>query len=1163
MKNKIFCSLLSILLLFSLLEFNNIKLSKISYANITNTAEASFLFNAETNTITKFIGQDTDIIIPQTINGVVVKKISKSAFSKNNNIQSVVFNEGLEEIGEGAFASCKNLRVVSFPATLKQIQNMAFVGTSIENLNLNEGLEYIGDRAFFNSKKVLQVNIPNSLKSIGNYAFGNTNISGDFNLGNNLGHVGHKLFDKVPNNLNVNIVQSNGEKLYLHDELFLQSQTYLKIPQNREVMVFARAFLSSENIVLDNGEISINSTDSNEDILNKINSVVKLTSGFAIIDKSADMSKDIYIEEGIDWDLNNIDLTSNKQTIFGKFKTISDAKYENSGQNKSIVESAKDKLRPQITVNINQVIEDWNTEDFIFSKVNSKKISTNEYFGITGFSEKGLKKLERNKNLIIPEKVFIEENGAVVEKNITGISENAFKNKGILSVTINVPKNFKEYIIDTGAFSDNNISEINIPNGVKIIEAAAFKNNDLKSLELPESIQKLGNESFMNNKIENLVISDQVNKLQLDAFSFANNKLKEVKLPYSIFKILANVFFKNNGNENNKVVLYTRNPKHFHTLTYIQPNSEYHKIVLTSEKINREELQNKIEIINKLIKEEYNQEDWADLYRTFESAKIIHYNDNSDQQEINHIVEELNDKINKLFSNSINKKELLENIVRLEKLSDILYTEESLNKLFLEIQNIKEMLKNNSITQEEVNNKLRIILKLESELVIREEAKYNIDDFVIEEDRIVGFSDLGKLKFEYNKDLVLPDKSKDNILIKEISDNAFEYKEKDYILTSDTGYSPNGLESVVIPNTIEKIGKSAFRYNKISDIILPENLKYIGDLAFNGNILKTIKIPDNVIEIGNGSFSLNKIVKAKLSASMKEVPNGIFSRNLELTEIELPEGIEIIGQSAFVGVPLTSLNIPSTVKRIERKAFSSHRIEKLEIPSNVEYIGEGAFESNKKFRYLKNVILNEGLKEIGANAFKSCLIEEIYIPYSLEKLDSKAFNDNYNENKEIIKTKVYTNNPNHIEMFSSGISYELIYIPIEIDKLEEKIKLANIFSEANVYNNSSYNLKKQFNDILFLAKEILKNPKSQKEVDKVIYDLESLIEKIESLKLQNNELKINNNFENKNYNEDTGNVNKSERKNILTTTGIYDENAVILTILYIFILVLFIEKYKI
>lgn len=145
-------------------------------------------------------------------------------------------NEGLEVIGNGAFAGVSTLEKINFPSTLKKIDDMAFVKTSLKELKLNEGLQVLGKRAFSNCSSLQKINLPNSLTKISDNAFEKCKISNDIVFGENLGHVGHKVFSGNGNDINISI-SKNGNKLFLHDELFLKNQNELNIPQGREIML--------------------------------------------------------------------------------------------------------------------------------------------------------------------------------------------------------------------------------------------------------------------------------------------------------------------------------------------------------------------------------------------------------------------------------------------------------------------------------------------------------------------------------------------------------------------------------------------------------------------------------------------------------------------------------------------------------------------------------------------------------------------------------------------------------------------------------------------------------------------------------------------------------------------------------------------------------------
>lgn len=124
----------------------------------------------------------TDMSDPANPQRYYVTEIGYEAFKGLSELQKVSFNSKSEAsiIGESAFEGCKNLESFSFPESLRRIENKAFYGcTLLGDLVFNEGLEYIGDYAF---SKVLMgvITIPGNVKSIGDYAFSERNVAPHF-----------------------------------------------------------------------------------------------------------------------------------------------------------------------------------------------------------------------------------------------------------------------------------------------------------------------------------------------------------------------------------------------------------------------------------------------------------------------------------------------------------------------------------------------------------------------------------------------------------------------------------------------------------------------------------------------------------------------------------------------------------------------------------------------------------------------------------------------------------------------------------------------------------------------------------------------------------------------------------------------------------------------
>lgn len=106
----------------------------------------------------------------------VIARAKKAKELVNVQIPSSVSMKGrfypVTIIDESGFSSCKNLRSITLPGSVKEIGKGAFKGCrSLETVIIADGLEMIGEEAFKECKNLLGIIIPNSVKIIGKEAF--------------------------------------------------------------------------------------------------------------------------------------------------------------------------------------------------------------------------------------------------------------------------------------------------------------------------------------------------------------------------------------------------------------------------------------------------------------------------------------------------------------------------------------------------------------------------------------------------------------------------------------------------------------------------------------------------------------------------------------------------------------------------------------------------------------------------------------------------------------------------------------------------------------------------------------------------------------------------------------------------------------------------------
>ena len=113
------------------------------------------------------------IIIPSSVTAIV-----HMAFYECSTLVEVVLNDGLQRIGESAFARCISLIRIDIPPSVTVIDDFAFsYCTALEEVVLHEGLKTIGGSAFIGCRSLIHIVIPRSVTAIGENAFNGCAVS--------------------------------------------------------------------------------------------------------------------------------------------------------------------------------------------------------------------------------------------------------------------------------------------------------------------------------------------------------------------------------------------------------------------------------------------------------------------------------------------------------------------------------------------------------------------------------------------------------------------------------------------------------------------------------------------------------------------------------------------------------------------------------------------------------------------------------------------------------------------------------------------------------------------------------------------------------------------------------------------------------------------------
>lgn len=195
------------------------------------------------------------------------------------------------------------------------------------------------------------------------------------------------------------------------------------------------------------------------------------------------------------------------------------------------------------------------------------------------------------------------------------------------------------------------------------------------------------------------------------------------------------------------------------------------------------------------------------------------------------------------------------------------------------------------------------------------------------------------------------------------------YKSVDGVLLSADGKTlvkypaAKTSEDYTVPDGVIKIDAYAFaNSDKLKHVYLPESVEIIDEYAFyECRELESVHMPSNASMLGRAAFEKCASLKEiNIPSGVGELPYWSFTKCSSLTKAVMPEGLEKIGSYAFNDCnSLTDINIPDSVIEIEGRAF------------------HGCVS-------LKNITISKNVKEIGWFVFGGCKDLIVYTPADSE-----------------------------------------------------------------------------------------------------------------------------------------------------------------------------------
>ena len=431
--------------------------------------------------ITKYNGSDTDVVVPDTIDGKKVTSIGTRALSYKA-YKSLVIPEGVTTIGSFACMNCTALEKVTIPSTVQTIERDAFSSCKkLNNVVVPDSVTKLGDLAFNSCESLSKITLSKNLTYIGMNTFGRCTSLTHIDIPSSVTYIGAYAFSydtalekpDIPENVT-----------YVGKNAFLNNVWYNSLPDG--MIYFGKV------AYLYKGDVSGD---------------VKIKSGTAFIGEEAFKGKQI----------TSVDLP-------GSVTGIGASAFENT---------------PITSVKLPSGLETIGKNAFNNCTELEEIALPSSLRSLDEGSFRGCNKIE---SVVIPEGIteiplyaFAYCSGlkkVVLPKSVSKICLYAFTYCSSLT-DINVTSNIKT--IQGGAFRRTAIKSMVIPDGVTSIGQYTFDGcKELESVKIPDSVTEISHDAFSDCiKLSDLVIPEGVTAIWGSAF-YNCRSLKTLKIPAAV-----------------------------------------------------------------------------------------------------------------------------------------------------------------------------------------------------------------------------------------------------------------------------------------------------------------------------------------------------------------------------------------------------------------------------------------------------------------------------------------------------------------------------------------------------------------------------------------------------------------------------------------------------
>lgn len=478
---------------------NNIS---VATTNIpTSTAKIYYTKNSDGNvTINKVeAGDQTSIVIPETIDGGTVKII-----------------------GANAFDGCSSLTSITLPQSLTSIENLAFADcTALQNINIPQNVTNIGASAFLSCESLTSITIPSGVTSIKTATFAFCTSLKSIELPDHLVSIGGSAFTSCTSLKSV-VIPAEVTSVGFHAFAVCTSLESVVIPMNVTSVgnsafdgcTSLKAVFAKEGVPLESASVPSDAA--------KIYYKAEDQSYLSIIKAHTGTQAGIECIE-IPKAIGGLDVRVIKEEAFRDCGNIKKIILPDSIR--EIQNSAFSYCTSLESINIPAGVT--SIGNYAFDSCTSLE-SINIPVGITSIGDYAFEDCTALKSVVIPQ-------------SVTNIGYAAFSRCDKL-VSIDIPMGVS--MISNHTFENcTSLTAINIPTSVRQIGDESFMGcTALESIDIPEGVTSVGQRAFMHcTALESAALPDSLTEIKAGAFQDCT-ALKSINIPKGVTSIEAVAF---------------------------------------------------------------------------------------------------------------------------------------------------------------------------------------------------------------------------------------------------------------------------------------------------------------------------------------------------------------------------------------------------------------------------------------------------------------------------------------------------------------------------------------------------------------------------------------------------------------------------------------------